>query len=213
MTSESQDNVTNTTNTTNTNVTCFNEENLADSWGWFLVLGIGMIVVGALAIVFSGLATFSATLILGWALIVGGIFHGVHAFFVRNWGGFFMQGLAAFLYIVVGGLVLANPIGAVFMLTLLLAVFFLFEGLVKLFLSFQVKPAQNWGWICFSGILSLVLSAIIWLNWPGDAVWVIGLLLGVNLLFSGWATIMFAMGMKSVTCNWCGSDRNVTPTT
>ncbi|MBN2216956.1 MAG: HdeD family acid-resistance protein [Pirellulales bacterium] len=185
---------------------------LEQSWGWFMALGIGLIVLGALAIVFSGLATFGATLILGWALLIGGIFQGVHAFFVRNWGGFFMQALAACLYVVVGILVLANPVGAMFMLTLLLAVFFLFEGIVKLFLAFQVRPTQNWGWIAFSGALSLVLSAIIWMGWPADSLWVVGLLLGINILFGGWATVMFTLGARGLTCGWLGGNkRNVTP--
>jgi uncharacterized membrane protein HdeD (DUF308 family) len=94
-------------------------------------------------------------------------------------------------------------------------VFFLFEGLVKVFLAFQVRPAANWGWILTSGVLSLVISAIIWSNWPGDALWVIGLLLGINILFSGWATVMFTLGVRGLTCGWaCGSNkRNVTPST
>ena len=207
MSSESQSNVSDT----QSNVL----DDVQQSWGWFMALGIGMVVIGALAIIFSGLATISATLILGWVLIVGGIFHGVHAFFVRKWSGFFMQGLAAFLYLMVGCLVLANPVEAVFMLTLLLAVFFLFEGLVKVFMSFQVRPATNWGWILFSGILSLVLSAIIWAGLPGDAIWVIGLLLGVNILFGGWAVVMFALGARGVGCTWCdttGGNQNTTPT-
>jgi len=189
-------------------------EALQQTWGWFVALGVSMIAVGALAIVFSGLATFSATIILGSALLAGGLLQGVHAFFVRNWSGFFMQGLTACLYVIVGFMVLANPIDAMFMLTLLLAVFFLFEGLVKLFLAFQLRPAQNWMWVFFSGVLSLVLSAIIWMNWPGDAVWIIGLLLGINILFGGWATLMFTLGVRGGACGWTwGSKRNVTPTT
>jgi uncharacterized membrane protein HdeD (DUF308 family) len=190
------------------------QHGLQQNWGWFLALGIGMIFVGTMAIVLPALATLSATIVLGWLLVLGGVFQGVHAFYVRNWGGFFMQGLAAFLYLMVGFLLVYNPVEAVFLLTLLLAVFFLFEGVVKVFQSFQVRPSQNWGWIFFSGILSFVLSAIIWMNWPGDAFWVIGLLVGVNILFGGWATVMLALGAKGVSCSWCvGDDRNMTPST
>jgi len=190
------------------------QNGLQENWAWFLALGIGMIFVGAMAIVLPGLATLSATIVLGWLLILGGVFQGVHAFYVRNWGGFFMQGLAAFLYLMVGFLLLAHPVGAMFLLTLLLAVFFLFEGVVKVFQALQVRPAQNWGWIFFSGILAFVLSAIIWMNWPGDAVWLIGLLVGVNILFGGWATVMIALGAKGVSSLWYGGDnRNVTPST
>jgi len=206
MSSELQSNTPSPTNKT--------RDTLDQNWGWFVALGIGLIVVGALAIVFSGFATFTATLVLGWALVVGGLLHGVHAFFVRNWGGFFMQVLVACLYVVVGFLVLANPVGAIFTLTLLLALFFLLEGMVKLLLAFQLRPSQNWGWICFSGVLSLVLSAIIWMNWPGDSLWVIGLLLGINILFSGWAMVMFTLGVRGLTSGWTvGNKRNMTPST
>ncbi|HLA83959.1 MAG TPA: HdeD family acid-resistance protein [Thermoguttaceae bacterium] len=197
MSGESQHNVSNTQST--------GLAHLQENWGWFLALGIGMITVGTLAIVFSGLATLSATIVLGWTLVLGGIVQGLHAFFVRNWSGFFMQCVAAFLYVLVGFMVLANPVGAVLMLTLLLGAFFLFEGIVKVMIAFQLRPAENWYWLFFSGLVSLVLSAVIWMNWPGDALWVVGLLLGVNILFSGWSTVMFAMGLHAITCPWfCG---------
>ncbi|MBN1590474.1 MAG: HdeD family acid-resistance protein [Pirellulales bacterium] len=206
MSSESQTNVSSPQDA--------GQNNLQENWGWFLALGIGLICVGAMAIILPGLATMSVTLILGWLLVIGGIFHAVHAFYVRNWSGFFMQGVMAFVYLTVGLILLANPVQAVFMLTLLLAAFFLFEGLVKIFMAFQVRPMQNWGWIFFSGVLALVLSAIIWMNWPGDALWVIGMLVGVNILFSGWATVMIALGARGISTNWCcGGNRNVTPST
>ena len=208
MSSESQDNVSSPQNT--------NEDSLQTSWGWFMALGIGLIFVGIMAVVLPGLATLSATIVLGWVLILGGVLQAIHAFYVRNWGGFLMQGVAAFLYLMVGFLVLANPVDAVFMLTLLLAVFFLFEGAVKTFLAFQLRPAQNWGWLLFSGILAFILSGIIWAGWPADAIWVVGLLVGINILFAGWATIMVALGAKG-TQSWCcgggngGNQQNATP--
>jgi uncharacterized membrane protein HdeD (DUF308 family) len=188
------------------------QSTLRENWTWFLALGITMILVGTMAVVLPALATLGTTLVLGWLLVLGGVVQGCHAFFVRNWNGFFMQGLTAFLYLMVGFLVLANPVGAVFTLTLLLAAFFLFEGMVKMFLAFQVRPATNWGWIFFSGLLALVMAGIIWMNWPGDALWVMGLLVGINVLFGGWATVMFALGAKGVSSLWCcGGKRNVTP--
>lgn len=197
MSSESQNNVSTPQNT---------EQNaLQNAWGWFLGLGIAMVFVGTAAIVFSGIATLAMTFVLGWLLIIGGIAQGVHSFFARQWGGFFMQILAAFLYLVVGVMLLANPIGGVVTLTLLITVFFAFEGAFKILTAFQMRPTENWGWVLFSGILAFVLAGIIWAGWPGDAIWVVGLLVGVNILFSGWATIMLALGAKGDTCSWCSS--------
>ncbi|HBO44689.1 MAG TPA: hypothetical protein DD670_12305 [Planctomycetaceae bacterium] len=206
MSSESRSGSTNTPSTGQ-------NSSLRETWGWFMVLGIGLVVLGTLAIILPGLATFGATIILGWLLVVGGVLQGVHTFYVRNWGGFMLQGVTAFIYLMIGFLVLANPVEAVFMLTLILAVFFLFEGAMKVFLAFQVRPAQNWAWLLFSGILAFVLSGIILAGWPGDSVWVIGLLVGINILFSGWATIMLAMGAKGSSGSWCcgGGNRNMTP--
>lgn len=205
MSSESQSGLTNAQSTRQ-------NDSLKETWGWFMILGIGLVVLGALAIVLPGLATFGATIILGWLLVVGGALHGVHAFYVRNWSGFLLQGVMAFMYLMIGFLVLANPVESVFMLTLILAVFFLFEGAMKAFLAVQVRPAQNWAWLLLSGVMSFVLSGIILAGWPGDSLWVIGLLMGINLLFSGSASIMLAMGAKGNAGLWCcGGNRNATP--
>lgn len=212
MSNESQNNDTQTNASSSPNTA---ENSLQENWGWFMALGIGLIMVGIMAIILPGLATLSATIVLGWILIIGGLFQAIHAFYVRNWDGFLMQGIAAFLYLMIGFLVLANPVNAIITLTLLLAVFFLFEGAVKTFLAFQVRPAENWGWLLFTGILSFALAGIIWAGWPGDAVWVVGLLVGINILFSGWASVMLALGAKGSSGVWCcgGSNRNATPST
>ena len=166
---------------------------LTENWGWFLALGIAMTAVGVMAVILPGLAGLGLTLMLGWLLLVGGIAQGVHAFFARAWKGFFVQALTAILYLVVGLILLTNPLEGMLTLTYLLAAFLLIEGVFKIAMAFQIRPVTNWGWVFLSGIVSVALSAVIWANLPGDFVWVLGLLVGVNIIFSGCSMMMIAL--------------------
>lgn len=175
---------------------------LAENWGWFLALGVAMTAVGVMAVILPGLAGLGLTLMLGWLLLVGGLAQGIHAFFARAWKGFFIQALTAILYVVVGLILLANPLEGMLTLTFLLAAFLLMEGVFKIAMAFQIRPATNWGWVFLSGVVALVLSAVVWANLPGDFVWVLGLLVGVNIIFSGCSTMMIALaagGYPAVT--------------
>jgi uncharacterized membrane protein HdeD (DUF308 family) len=175
---------------------------LSENWGWFLALGIAMTAVGVMAVILPGLAGLGLTLMLGWLLLVGGLVQGIHAFFARAWKGFFVQALTAILYLIVGLILLANPLEGMLTLTYLLAAFLLIEGVFKIAMAFQIRPATNWGWVFLSGVMALVLSAVVWVNLPGDFVWVLGLLVGVNIIFSGCSTMMIALaagGYPAVT--------------
>ena len=91
--------------------------------------------------------------------------------------------MGAIIYIVVGILMLIYPLTGILTLTLLIGIFFLLEGIAKIAVSFELKPATNWGWLLFSGIIALIMSAIILFGWPGTSLWVLGLLVGITLYF------------------------------
>ena len=131
---------------------------------------------------------------IGAVILVQGVVQLIHCFKAKAWSAFAWNLLVAVVYIIAGGLVLARPLSAAIVLTLVLAVFFLVEGGIKLGMAFKVKPAPNWKWILFSGIMGLVLGLIILSGWPGDTLWVLGLFLGIDLIFGGWAMIMLAAG-------------------
>jgi uncharacterized membrane protein HdeD (DUF308 family) len=170
---------------------------LSRNWGWLLALAIIMILLGLMAIATPVYATFAVQVLLGWILVIGGIAQGIHAFTARGWGGVVLELLSALLYLAVGALLLVNPVEGALALTIVLAAFLVVEGIFKIVMAWRVRAHPRWGWLLASGILSLVLGALIWAQWPSSGLWVIGLLVGVHLLFTGWALIMLALAARA----------------
>lgn len=167
------------------------------SWGWLFALGICMVVLGIAAVVLPMVATLAIEVIIGWLLIIGGIVHAVHAFSAKQWGGSVINIMAAILYVVVGVLLLGHPVAGILTLTLILAAFFLVEGAFKIVMALQMRSMPNWGWMFVSGLIALVLGVFIWMGWPATAAWVIGLLVGIDLIFGGWAMLFIALSVKN----------------
>ena len=170
---------------------------LSRNWGWLLALAILMIMLGLMAVAAPVYATFAVQVLLGWILIIGGIAQGVHAFMAKGWGGFLFELLSALLYLAVGVLLLVNPVEGALALAIVLAAFLIVEGIFKIVMAWRVRGHPRWGWLLASGILSLILGALIWTQWPSAALWVIGLLVGVHLLFTGWALLMLALAARA----------------
>jgi uncharacterized membrane protein HdeD (DUF308 family) len=172
-------------------------ETLSRNWGWLLALGILMIILGAFAIAAPYGATLAVQFALGWILVIGGIAEAIHAFMARGWGGFLLELLSAILYLVVGVLLLVNPVGGALALTIVLAVFLIVEGIFKIMMAMRVRDHRGWGWLLASGVLSVILGVLIWAEWPASGLWVIGLLVGIQLLFTGWSLVMLALAARA----------------
>jgi uncharacterized membrane protein HdeD (DUF308 family) len=172
-------------------------EALSRNWGWLLALSLLMIVLGVFAIGAPVVATIAVQLMLGWLLVIGGIAQGIHAFMVQRWGGFLLQLLSAALYLVIGILLLVNPVEGALALTIVLAVYLIVEGIFKIVMALRVRDHRGWGWVLASGVLSLVLGVMIWAQWPAAGLWVIGLLVGIQLLFTGWSMLMLALAARA----------------
>jgi uncharacterized membrane protein HdeD (DUF308 family) len=112
---------------------------------------------------------------------------------VKEWRGFLLELLSAVLYLGVGLMLLVDPLKGALALTLILAVFLLVEGIFKIITAFRVRDHRGWGWLLASGIVSVVLGVMIWAQWPASGLWVIGLLVGIQLLFTGWSLVMLAL--------------------
>lgn len=164
----------------------------------FLVFGIIMMVLGVLAIALPHGATIAIEVLIGWLLIFGGIAQFVHAVGSHGARGLALKIAWSILYFIVGAVLLAKPFQGAVSLTLLLAALFFFGGIFKAVASFQIRSTPGWGWLLFSGIAAMVLGIIIWAGWPGDASWVLGLIVGIDLIFGGFWMIMFANGLRRV---------------
>lgn len=165
------------------------------NWNLLIFLSIITILIGMAAVVVPQVATMTVEMLIGWIFLIYGGFRLVRSF--RDKGKVFLLSLlVGLLFVGAGWLLLAYPLAGAMSLTLFLALLIMAEGIVEIILAFNLKPAANWGWVLFSGIVSLILSYMIWISWPSSALWAIGLLVGINLIFSGWATLIFALAAR-----------------
>ena len=166
---------------------------ITEKWGWFLALGILLIIAGLVAIAFPLLSSIAAKIFLGWLFLIGGVVMIVHAFAAPGWKGFIWELLIGILYLVAGGYLIFSPEAGLITLTILLAALFIAEGVAEVIMAFQVRPHEGWGWLLLSGIAALAVGLMIGMNLPSSATWAIGLLVGINLLFSGWSYVFLAL--------------------
>ena len=167
------------------------------NWVAFLVLGILTIVLGVVMIAAPLVSTMTSVWLLGALLFVGGVFQFVGAFWARRWSGFILGLLTGVLYVAVGALIFIDPVDAAAGLTLLIAAFLIVGGIFRIVAAVAIR-FEHWVWPLVSGVLALVLGVLIWRQWPSSSFWVIGLFLGLEILFSGWTWVMLALGLKSL---------------
>ena len=166
---------------------------------WFIIYGVVLILLGILALFAPGIATLAAELTLGWLLIIGGII-GLIAILRAGTAvaGFWWNLLVSIVFLLAGASLLWKPITGMFTLTVILAAYFIATGIFKIpaALRYRHGGEGGWGWMLLSAVVDLVLGIIIVLGLPGSAVWVLGLLVGVNFLFTGLAILMIAVAVR-----------------
>jgi uncharacterized membrane protein HdeD (DUF308 family) len=166
---------------------------IAEKWGWFLALGIVLILAGLVAIAFPLLGTIAVKIMLGWLFLIGGVMMIMHAFQAPGWQGFLWELLVGILYAVAGAYLAFFPLTGLLTLAILLAVMFIIEGVFEVIQAFRVRPHEGWGFLLLSGIAALAVGVLITLSLPSSAEWALGLLAGINLLFSGWSYVFLAL--------------------
>jgi uncharacterized membrane protein HdeD (DUF308 family) len=166
---------------------------LQKRWGWMLASGIAQLIGGLLAIATPAVASLVAVGFFSAILLVSAVFNIIHAFKVRKWTGFALHLLGGLLYAAAGAIVLIYPFGGVATLMLVLGVLFIADGAVRSMLAAALRPRDGWGWFLAGGIMSIVLGVMMLTMWPAGALWIVGMLFGVNLLFNGMLTTLFAV--------------------
>ncbi len=167
-------------------------------WPWFLALGAVLMLVGMLAIgspYLTALTTLTVVFMCGILLMCGGVVQIVNAFLARSWRGFFVYLLGGIVHIVIGLLMVKHPIAMAAGITLLLAAAFMIGGTIRI-VATLVERFTGWGWVLFNGVVTLLLGIMIWQQWPESTEWVIGLFVGIDLLFNGWSWVMLAFLVK-----------------
>ncbi|MBD1935480.1 MULTISPECIES: HdeD family acid-resistance protein [Cyanophyceae] len=162
-----------------------------------LLTGALLIVLGIVAIAVPNVSTIVAETWIALILSSAGVAKAVYAFQTRDQGAFIWKLLLSVLYIATGVMLFFYPLTGVLTLTLLLASFLLTEGVFNLILAFRVRPQQNWTWVLTDGIITLVLGAMIWFQWPFNAPWLIGTLVGASVLSTGVSRVMLSFNARS----------------
>jgi len=162
------------------------------------VIAIFMIVLGIMAIVFPFVASVASTLVFGWIFMFAGIAQMVYAVQSKGAGQVTWKLFLGFLYLLAGIVVVAKPLEGVLALTLVLGITIFVQGIIQVLIAFQVRRiAPNWGWMLASGLVGIIFGIFVWSSFPLSAVWLIGTLIGVNLLFDGAWMLTLHSGQRS----------------
>jgi uncharacterized membrane protein HdeD (DUF308 family) len=167
------------------------------NWGWFLAFGIGLGILGILAVFRAAKATVVSMVFFGWLLIFAGIIEIVLAFMVGTWSGFFLHLLMGILFGVIGFLLLTKPVASAEAITMVMAVLFIVLGVYQIIAPLVVH-LQGGGWWVLEGIVTAVLGILILAQWPVTGLWVIGLFIGIDLILNGSTLIRFALGLHKM---------------
>jgi len=173
---------------------------LHSGWKYLLIEGIVLVVLGAAAIVIPPIATLAVEIIVGWLFLLSGILGLAMTFMMRGAPGFWWSVFSGVLAIAAGVVLIGWPVSGAVSLTLLLIVFFVMEGVATIMYALEHKRelSGRWGFMLASGVVDLVLAAIIYAGLPGTAAWAIGLLVGINMLFGGAALIAIALRARHI---------------
>ena len=173
---------------------------LRAKWGWIVALGIVFLIAGVIALGSVVAATETAVLVVGIMMLMGGVAEIIAAFGVKSWGKFLFWLLLGVLYVAAGVIAIMNPHLAATYLTLMLGFALVFGGVLRVFLAFQMKSAGGpWGWVVLSGLITLLLGCMIIAQWPASSLFVLGIFLGIDLIFIGAGWITMGLALKKRT--------------
>ena len=173
-------------------------DGVSKKWGWLCALGILLIVLGTVAVGASVFVTLATMVFVGGLMVVGGLLQTAYAISMRGWSGFYLDLMAGILSTVIGLLIIAHPGATAVALTLMIAIFLIMNGSFRIVAGLSV-PYQNRLWLVLHGILNLLLAFVILSNWPVSGLWIIGLFIGVDMIFNGWSLIMLGLVAKKLT--------------
>ncbi len=161
-------------------------------------LGVALVILGIISIIAPVIAGKSVVILVGLTLLAAGIAQLVSGFRAEAWSEKVMPVLLGIVTTIAGLGVIGHPLLGLGFLTILLICFFIVEGVCKIIVSFNYRPAEGWFWLLLSGVLSLVLAWLIWSQWPMSGVWAVGVLVGVNLISTGMSLIVLVSSVRQL---------------
>ena len=164
--------------------------------GWIVALGIVYLIAGFIALGSVVTATVVSVLIVGIMMIVSGVAEVISAFQLKSWGKFILWVLLGLLYIFAGFVTFENPLLAAALLTLLLGVSLVASGIMRIIIAFSMKGASPWLLVVLSGLITIALGVIILAHWPVSSLYILGIFLGIDLVFAGVTWISLGLGVR-----------------
>lgn len=172
-------------------------EYLQAHWRLFLFEGIIFILLGVSAVIIPQFFSVVVVIFLGWIIVLAGAIQVSRSIFLRDMPGFGLWLSLGILQVVVGYLLIADPIAGVFTFTMMMALFFAFEGIVKMYWAYKLRPLPHWDYVFFSGVTALAFAVLILMFWSETAHWLLGLLVGINMIIMGWTMVKMSLHHKA----------------
>lgn len=169
---------------------------LRKNWGWLLAMGIAFVVLGTVGLGMAVAFTVVTVVAFGVLLLLGAASQIAQALRAKGWKASMPHLLIAVLYLAGGLIMVLDPVGASGALTLLIGGVLVAVGIMRVVGALQERGAPGWGWLLAGGVASLVLGLLVVAKWPATGLWVIGLLVALELIFSGWAYIFIALAIR-----------------
>ena len=166
--------------------------------GFLIFLGILTVIFGVVAIGSPLITGVAVAVFVGFLLLASGVARIVHALKSKQWGTGFWGTVIGVLGVAAGLLMIFRPLVGLVTMTVLIAIYFLVDGISEIIAAFKIKPDQGWGWVFFNGIIAVALGLMIWRQWPVSGRWAIGLLVGIHILITGWSMIILGTGARRV---------------
>jgi uncharacterized membrane protein HdeD (DUF308 family) len=168
-------------------------------WGWFVALGTALVLLGVLALGDVVAVTLASAVFVGAMFLVGGIFHLIHAFMVKTWSGFLMNVLAGVLYVIGGALIMDEPIAGALLITIFLIAALVVGGALRITVALRHREMGGWWLMVLSGLVSVVIGILLYGSLPWSGLWVLGTLIGVELLVQGVTWLMFGVALRRLS--------------
>jgi uncharacterized membrane protein HdeD (DUF308 family) len=176
------------------------EDNVSEvkaSWGWFVALGVGLIIAGLVASANLFLSTLLSVIYIAGMMLAGAVMQVIHAFSVNRWKHKTVSALSAILYGIAGGFLLYDPVLSALNVTLIIGAFMIAAGVVRIGIGFRERANSGWGWIVASGIVSVAAGLMMTATWPAIGLWFLGLMLAVDLVVQGWGFLAFGVALRA----------------
>ena len=169
-----------------------------EHWKAFLIEGILLVILGLAAMIVPPLASLAVTIVLGWMLLISGVAGLALTLWARQMPGFWWSLISAVLAVGAGIILLVQPVQGTLTLTIVVGAYFLAEGVTTIMYALEHRRelSERWSWLLAAGLMDILVAAVIIAGLPGSALWAVGLLAGINLLFGGAALIGMALAAR-----------------